>query len=148
MLQWCLWTICSLFAQLVIPLFLSYCTGFSTCSFVKDEWSLCWTLSVVFPLFPLTALLNVTFLELSSTDFLRIWIRDMTKAAQGIKNAQSKQLQLSPFRFLNKMAFHLRCFNFSDFAVTVPSLSSVNVSSLTADRLKRIDCNCFGWHFA
>lgn len=72
----------------------------------------------------------------------------MTKAAQGIKNAQSKQLQLSPFRFLNKMAFHLRRFNFSDFAVTVPSLSSVNVSSLTADRLKRIDCNCFGWHFA
>ena len=39
-------------------------------------------------------------------------------------------------------------FNFSDFAVSIPSLSLANVSSLTADRLKRIDCNCFGWSFA
>lgn len=112
----------------------------------KDEWSLCWILSVVFILFSLTVLLNVTFSELGLFECLSR--KDSTKAARGMKDAQPRQLQCSPFTFLSSTSFHLCWFNFNDFAVSVPSLSFVNASSLTARRFKRIDCNCFGWRFA
>lgn len=70
------------------------------------------------------------------------------KQHKALRVQMSKQLQSSPFRLLISTSFPLCWFNFCDFAVSAPSLAFVNASSLTADRLKRIDCNCFGWHFA
>lgn len=63
-MHWCLWDICSLFAQLVLPLSVFVIPHWFPPALLGKTNGLSAESSVVFILFPLTVLLNVTFSEL------------------------------------------------------------------------------------
>lgn len=147
MVHWCLWAICSLFAQLVLPLSV----------FVIPHWfspPVCLERRMV-------SLLNLVccfyFISPDRTfkcHFLTIvtfWafkLKRLDQSSTRYEGCTARAVAAQSFHILSSTSFHLCWFNFDDFAVSVPSLSFVNASSLTACRLKRIDCNCFGWRFA